>query len=309
MYISIIISTCNRPQKLKSCLNSIGIAKLIYTKNTEVIVVDQSDNNQTQKIVKQTNYLIKYTRITKKNLSFARNIGIKHSKGKIIAFTDDDCLVDKNWLKNINQSFDKHKNIIALFGQVKAYQASSHKHLICPCTFERKKQKIISKACKHSTNIGFGNNMAFRKNAFCNFEGYNINGFKEWLGLGSIGMSAEDAEMPLRLLINKHQILYNPRVKVFHNRWITKEEFKSICFSYNCGETACYGYFAFQNQKFAKQIIKNIFSDSYRKLRKNLLLLKTTQFNIKTLSYNLQELFFRIRGLIVGFYFAIKKTI
>ncbi len=41
----------------------------------------------------------------RKNSSFARNAGWKNAKGQIIAFTDDDCVVDPYWLKILVSGF------------------------------------------------------------------------------------------------------------------------------------------------------------------------------------------------------------
>ena len=39
-------------------------------------------------------------------LGYARNTGVRNAKGDIIAFTDDDCIVDPLWLKEILAGFE-----------------------------------------------------------------------------------------------------------------------------------------------------------------------------------------------------------
>ena len=37
----------------------------------------------------------------------ARNLGIDHCGGEIIAFTDDDCIVDRDWVKELVKVYEK----------------------------------------------------------------------------------------------------------------------------------------------------------------------------------------------------------
>ena len=295
--ISVIVSTRNRPDKINDCLKSILANSF---SDFEVVVVDQSDDYRTKEVIQEIlSPLIRYFRMKEKGLSKGRNLGIKRAGGKIIAFIDDDCLVNKDWLKSIYKSFPKNKDIAGVFGKVLPYKPHLHKGQICPCVFLKYKEKIITKPTLHWKNIGFGNNMAFKRGIF-----EKVGNFKEWLGVGSVGLSAEDAEFVLRLLLNHYKILYKPEIKVYHNRWLTKREHRRQRLSYSCGEVACYGYFAFQGNKLGEKIIKNNFLNSWGKLKfsfKSLLFFKKD--SLRLLCCTLQEFYFRLRGLVVAFWF------
>jgi hypothetical protein len=45
-------------------------------------------------------------------LSECRNIGIKHSEGEVVAFVDDDVMLDSNWSCAILNAFKKLDGII-----------------------------------------------------------------------------------------------------------------------------------------------------------------------------------------------------
>lgn len=99
MKITILILTNNRISHLKTCLNSISKQS---TKPQKTIVIDNSQN-QTAKTTtlsfnKRLN--IEYLHHPKSNVPQLRNIAIKQVKTKYLAFIDDDCILDKNWLKN-----------------------------------------------------------------------------------------------------------------------------------------------------------------------------------------------------------------
>lgn len=300
--ISVIIATLNRPNKLNHCLKS--VLNNVFS-DFEIIVVDQSINDRTKKIVYQFNFKkIKYFKINSKGKSKALNYAIRKSSGQILAFTDDDCIVDKNWLKNINRSL-KQKDFSGAFGKTLPYRPKQNVGKICPCTFDKKDKKIISKPISHWNNVGFGNNMAFKKSIF-----KQIGDFKQWLGPGSIGSNAEDAEFALRALINKKIILFNPKIQVHHNRWITKEQFRKQSLSYSCGEVACYGYFAFQKKEFAKKVIRNNFKDSYYILRNSVKSFLLFRKNSSSLIYNsFEKTIYRLRGLLIGYYFSVKDPL
>jgi len=92
MEISIIIPT------IKPILNLRELIKIILDTNKtkiEIIIVHQGvkgkENIFKDKRVKQIN-------IYKKSLSYAKNVGIKSSKYKIITFIDDDVLINNNYI-------------------------------------------------------------------------------------------------------------------------------------------------------------------------------------------------------------------
>lgn len=299
--VSVIITTCNRLDKLNKC---VGLILENSTLPSEIIIIDQGDNRKTDIMIRAFHCpIIKYFKMGKKGLSAGRNLGIKKSKGDIIVFTDDDCLVDKNWLKNINLSFQENKNLYGIFGAVLPYKPQLNINRICPSIFLKTEEKIVDKPCYHSNNIGFGNNMAFRKEIFNKF-----GGFKKWLGIGSVGSSAEDAEFALRVLINKHKLLYNPNMIVYHNKWLTPKQMQKQQLSYTCGEMACYGYFAIQGHQFAKPIVWNNIKDSYYKIRriiKKFLFFNWNKNLITDGKSAFIEILYRVRGLMVGWFYAL----
>lgn len=115
--ISVIIPTYNRQESLKKCLDS--IFQIDYS-DYEVIVVNDGSTDGTKEFLEK--YKQKHSQLKALHLdknygpSVARNKGIEIAQGEIIAFTDDDCIVDKNWLREIVKSFKK--NIIGVSGLI-----------------------------------------------------------------------------------------------------------------------------------------------------------------------------------------------
>lgn len=293
MLLSIIIPTYNRPKKIENCLKSI-LKNNCKKFKIELIIVDQSKRNKTKNIIKNKFPSVNYYKIKKKGSSRARNFGIKKSKGKILAFTDDDCIVAKNWINNIYNAFLKNEKIAGLFGKVLPYKPSLYKDKYCPSLFLRNNDYSIN----HSNFLqydclGFGSNMAFRKNIF------NKHGvLKNWLGINAVGKSSEEVEFTYRLLRNGETLFYTPKILVFHDRWMKKKNYIKHNNTYEIGFFACYGYYALKGDKIAQKQILNYYKKKKKELNKD----------FKSLIYFLKIIIYCwIRGLLIGAFFSLKE--
>ena len=105
-FFSVVIPTYNQAQFLKIGLNS--VFKQTF-KSYEIIVIDNYSNDNTSDIVKKNKKKIIYKKINNNGvIAKSRNLGIKLSRGKWIAFLDSDDYWDKNKLKKIYQLINRH---------------------------------------------------------------------------------------------------------------------------------------------------------------------------------------------------------
>lgn len=120
--ITVIIATYQRPEHLKLTLGSIGACTMNDAFDYEVIVADNNSRDNTKQVVEQLmpsfNGRLKYVFEAKQGKSFALNAAIQLAQGDCIAMTDDDCMVHKDWLLKIYQTFSE-KNVDMLCGKVK----------------------------------------------------------------------------------------------------------------------------------------------------------------------------------------------
>ena len=93
------------------------------SKNYEIIVVDDGSKDNTLNIVKKFRG-VKLIKQIHKGPASARNLGVKHSKGGVVLFTDADCVPNKDWINNMVQPF-KDKKIVGVVGTYKTLNKDS----------------------------------------------------------------------------------------------------------------------------------------------------------------------------------------
>lgn len=97
MQLSVIIPTYNRKESLKRLLDSL-LVQNFSKKDYEILIVDDGSTDGTKQSLQlylQRNRNIHYFSQENKGPAAARNLGIKHSKGKYILFIDDDIFIPR----------------------------------------------------------------------------------------------------------------------------------------------------------------------------------------------------------------------
>jgi len=237
--ISIVICTRNRPQAIERCIKS-----LLSSSDTdfELIIVDNNPDNDLTELAVKKFPGVKYIRENRKGLDIARNTGAQNASHEIIAYTDDDVIVDLDWVKNIKTCFN-HPFTMAVTG------------LVIPNSLQTKAQYKFEKEWgfnkgyqpkvfnwqyfqQHKANgvpawdVGAGANMAFRRQAF-EIAGY----FDERLDVGASGCSG-DSEMWYKILAEGWNCNYYPHLFVFHEHRDTMDSLKSQLFYYMRGNVS-----------------------------------------------------------------------
>lgn len=117
-FVSVIVPVYNDEKRIEKCIKS--LLNQNYPKNRlEIIIINNNSNDKTVEIIEK--YPVRLLHENDVQSSYAaRNKGIKNSKGEILAFTDSDCIADKNWLTNGVNCFIE-KNIELLAGDVKFF--------------------------------------------------------------------------------------------------------------------------------------------------------------------------------------------
>jgi glycosyltransferase involved in cell wall biosynthesis len=215
--MSVLICTRNRPEKLKRAVDS--VLANAFT-DFELIVVDQSSDRRTdQALATLHDSRLRYIPTTTVGLSVSRNIALRNSRADTVAFTDDDCVCDVNWLASIRSEYAADPTVLGVYGRVVPY-GPPRQGLICPCINESTEWLMLEGPAIPHLALGGGNNMSFRKEVF-----RKVGMFIESLGAGTRIAQGEDTEFSYRVLWNHCKIVYSPVPVVEHDNWLDRAQF------------------------------------------------------------------------------------
>jgi GT2 family glycosyltransferase len=246
--VSVVICTRNRSEALKGCVQAILNSS---DKEFELIVVDNAPEDERTKNVVSLFPSVRYIREDRKGLDIARNTGAVCAAHSIIAYTDDDVIVSKDWIKNIKLCF-RNPQTSCITGQVFPLQLATEAQVVFEKYWGFNKGYVPLLFDQHYFNehvesgvpvwdIGAGANMAFRKELF-----YNVGFFDERLDVGAAGCSG-DSELWYRVLANGFHCRYYPHLFVFHQHRETKKQLQKQLFNYMRGHIAA---LMVQHEKF-----------------------------------------------------------
>ena len=102
--VSVIICTWNRCASLRRTLDSLSSVDMPEGTDVEVIVVDNNSSDDTRTVAGQftggaSPWRLRYVFEPRQGKQFALNTGIRTATGQVLAFTDDDVLFDREWLR------------------------------------------------------------------------------------------------------------------------------------------------------------------------------------------------------------------
>ena len=234
--------------------------------NREIIIVDGGSTDKTKDIVSK--YPVKLIESERKSIPYQKNLGIKNSMGEIVAFTDADCVVDKNCLKYLIQNYSCD-SIVACGGAILPYttpyinykpqtivERFSAKELIPPNFYLKRDKPIKLKKIKksfRSERISFisdcilGGNSSYRKD-FLN----KVGGFDNNIEIG------EDLDICYTIHKMGLTSMWDPRAIVYHPPKRTINDLISQYYTYGKWEAPVY------RKHFSRRIfIDNLFCQLY----------------------------------------------
>mgnify|MGYP000747458764 CR=1 FL=1 len=222
MMFSLVIATVGRTGELNRFLEHLD--KQTY-RDFELIVVDQNPDNCLVPILGpfQEQFPILHLR-SEKGLSRARNVGLKHISGDIVAFPDDDCWYPESLLDSVARFFQQNPNVDGLTGR-----AIDEKGRPSGGRWDKTPGPI------NRFNIwkkGISITIFLKK-----YVVDQVGVFDEDLGVGAgtLWGSSEEIDYLLRALELGFRIYYNPNVVVYHPQHVKRYNSQAFSRAYSYG--------------------------------------------------------------------------
>jgi len=222
MYFSLILATVDRTAELERFLRS--LTRQTH-RDLELIVVDQNPDDRLAPILAsyRNRFPIKHIH-SERGLSRARNVGLQHASGDVVAFPDDDCVYPPDLLSRVAGYFESHPDCDGLTGRAVDFDG------VTPVwRFEDVAGEVNKR------------NVWRRGTSFTIFLSRNIvkivGGFDTTLGVGSGTMwgSSEETDYLIRCLYARARVHFDPDLIVFHPKPAVTHDPKTVSRGYAYG--------------------------------------------------------------------------
>jgi glycosyltransferase involved in cell wall biosynthesis len=118
--ITVVVCTLNRAESLRRTLASLAAMRVPDDLDWEVMVVNNNCTDHTDEVVKAFAAQLPIRREfePQRGLSRARNCAVGAAKGDYIVWTDDDVIVDSDWLANYAEAFRRWPDAAVFGGRI-----------------------------------------------------------------------------------------------------------------------------------------------------------------------------------------------
>ena len=216
-FVSIILCTSGLRPMLGRCLELIVAQAREYASSEIIVVLNGPEDPAFSQAV--SHFPVRLLNEPRRGVSIARNHAVRHAKGDILVCVDDDILIDPHWLEELVKGF-ADPDVACVTGRV----IPAGPLFISAERFGRyyTSERALSTWTLDSSNphwyqqllgepVGFGCNMAFRKNFLLNYSPFPVD-----LGAGSLIGGGDEFYMYVQVLKHGFRIRHVPTAAVTH---------------------------------------------------------------------------------------------
>jgi len=243
-FVSVVVCTHERQESLAECLPS--LSALEYPSFEIVVVENAPRTTRTRAFVESyEDPRVRYVCAEIPGLSAARNHGVGEARGEVVAFTDDDVVVDPRWIEGLIRGFGRRPDVGLVTGLVLAAELESPSQGL----FERKVSwgavleprlfavghsvPEVAMTPFNSGMVGAGASFAARRATL-----RRVGPFDEALGAGTPSRGGEDLDYFQRVLGSGQAIAYEPASLVWHHHRRDMASLRRQMLGYGSGLTA-----------------------------------------------------------------------
>lgn len=208
-WISVVISTRNRPDMAAACIGSILQNE---PPDFELIVINQGSDEALAVALRECmrDSRLRYVRTETRGLSAGRNLGIRQARCDLIACTDDDCSVPADWLERMRAALMHDDRIAVVYGNVRPGAHNVREGFIPGCV--RSASFVARSVFEEHRVDGMAGCLGLRRSAW-----ERLGGFDEMLGAGSQFRAAEDLDYGIRALLAGFFVYASSDAEVTHH--------------------------------------------------------------------------------------------
>jgi len=200
MRSSLIIPAYNAEKSIITCLE-FALNQSLPCDEYEIIVVDDGSTDNTAEII--AGYPVRLFPQKNQGPAVARNRGATEARGAVLVFTDSDCELDCNFIKNIIAPIEDDPQIVGVQGSYKTKQQEFMARF-GQVEIETRYRRMAKN--KYIDFIGTYA-AAYRKDIFLEFGGFDT---------GFPLASGEDTEFSYKLYENGYKMVFRPEAFVYH---------------------------------------------------------------------------------------------
>lgn len=200
---SVIIPTYRRPEPLRRCLE--GFLRLEHP-SWELIVVNDGGDTSFDLVGDDLRAPLPLTLLDAEHRgpAAARNTGARAARGEFLAFTDDDCLPEPDWLQQMERGF-AGRDVVALGGSCLNPYPDSVAAITWQVYLDFLREYF--RDAHGNALMQPTNNVVYRRRAF-----WEVDGFDESFPLAA----GEDLDLSYRIVAAGHRQDYHDDARVWH---------------------------------------------------------------------------------------------
>lgn len=243
---TVVVATRDRPGSLAVALDS--LLALRYP-HFEIVVVDSAPTTdgafEVVRERRQSGVPVRYVRAARPGLAVAHNHGLDEAGGTIVAFADDDVVVDPNWLTELAHALTSCPHAACATGLILPAELETpaqvwlERYARLNKGFERRvhdlgEHRLPGPLYPYTTGLlGSGASMAFEAAAL-----RALGGFDPATGAGTPARGGDDLLAFFRVLRAGHAVVYEPAAILWHAYRRDVRGLSRQMFGYGAGLTA-----------------------------------------------------------------------
>jgi glycosyltransferase involved in cell wall biosynthesis len=252
--VSLLVCTRDRCASLAATLASIVRAvEAAPALHIEAVIVDNGSRDGTRSLLEEwavgCAFPIRLVHEAQPGLARARNAGLAHIRGRIVAMTDDDCLLHHDYFTALALAFGEAEGAAIIGGRILPGDPAD-----LPVTVKLEDHPMEALPGAFPGGFVMGANLAFTADILG-----HIGAFDERFGAGAPFVAAEDTDFLFRAMRRGIPLRYDPHFAVDHHHGRRRiEEETRLLAGYAYGDGALYAKHLLHDRRVVAAIVRDL---------------------------------------------------